>query len=229
MTTARTLITRALRKAGVLARGETPTAEEANDGLTELNSMLGMWSNDNLLVYARTLENFNLSANDAEYTIGTGADFNTARPLFIASAYIREATTDYPVEVISEEAYAAIPDKSQIGVPQALTYDNAYPIGKIRFSALPAAAYVLWLLSEKELSSIATLDTAISLPPGYEDAIVYNLVLRFFAEYGGEPDALTLKLAGDGKALIERTTNRNRPMTWGAPKNRGNVLTGWWA
>jgi hypothetical protein len=43
MTTARDLITMSLRSIGVLHSGETPSAEEANDGLVTLNQMLNSW------------------------------------------------------------------------------------------------------------------------------------------------------------------------------------------
>lgn len=43
MTTARDLITMSLRSIGVLHSGETPSAEEANDGLATLNQMLNSW------------------------------------------------------------------------------------------------------------------------------------------------------------------------------------------
>lgn len=43
MTTARDLVTMSLRSIGVLHSGETPSAEEANDGLDALNQMLHSW------------------------------------------------------------------------------------------------------------------------------------------------------------------------------------------
>lgn len=225
MATARTLITRALRKSKVLARSQSPTASEANDGLTELNAMLGLWSNSNMLVYARVLESYSVSTNS--FTIGSGGDFNTARPIFIAKAYIRDSTTDYPVDVISEEAYANIQSKSLGGRPESLSYDNGMPLGTINLYPSPSTTYTLFLLSEKQLTSIATLDTTITFPPGWDDVIVYNLALRFFAEYGTEPDELTYKIATDGMAMIERTTRRARSIDWGNAKATGNLFNGW--
>lgn len=228
MTTARDIIYRAFRKAGVSTKGETPDATEANDALEELNSMLGIWSNDNMLIYARTLESFSLTANDGTYTIGSGADFNTTRPMFIVSAYVRNSTTDYPVEVISDEAFARIIQKDTGSIPAWINFDNSFPTATIKLWPLPVSAYTLYLLTEKALTSIATLDTAISLPPGWEDALAYNLAVRIMSEYGQQPDAVVVNLANESKSMIQRTILRNHSMDYGvSTSGTGNILTGW--
>ncbi|UIY28698.1 hypothetical protein LZK73_18380 [Neorhizobium galegae] len=43
MTTARALITLAMKDAGVLGVGQTPLSEDMNDGLTNLNAMVAQW------------------------------------------------------------------------------------------------------------------------------------------------------------------------------------------
>lgn len=229
MTTARDIITRALRKGKIIARRQTPTAEEINDGLADLNSMLGLWSNDSLLINARTLEPFSLTSGVSEYTIGQGADFNTVRPLFIVSAYIRDAGFDYKVDVISENSLAGIFNKNESGIPSALSYDNGFPIAKIKLAQLPSSPYQLWLLTEKQLTEMPSLDSDVIMPPGWDDVLVHNLAVRLCAEYGRTPDELTYKTANDGLALIQRTTNRNRNTDWGNKQgNSGNIMTGWW-
>jgi hypothetical protein len=59
MTTARELITQSLRTLGVLHSGETPSAEEANDGLTSLNQMLNAWIYDGIDMEFSTLTSLN--------------------------------------------------------------------------------------------------------------------------------------------------------------------------
>ena len=59
MTTARDLITQSLRTLGVLHSGETPSAEEANDGLTSLNQMLNSWLYDGIDMEFTTLTSLN--------------------------------------------------------------------------------------------------------------------------------------------------------------------------
>ena len=80
MSTARDLVSAALRKIGALGAGETATAEAATDGLSELNRMLGSWSNEGLLIHAITQESpQTLTAGDSTVTMGNSGDI-TSRP-----------------------------------------------------------------------------------------------------------------------------------------------------
>jgi hypothetical protein len=227
MTTARSLLTRSLRKGGIIAKNQTPTAGELNDALEDFNSMLGLWSNNEMLIVARVLEGFTLTPSDLDYTIGVGGNFNTSRPQFITSAFVRDGTTDHPVTVVSDAAYASIAYKTQPGLPSSLNYSNANPLATIRLHPVPVSAYTLYLWSEKAITSIATLDTVLAFPPGWEDALMYNATIRLAAEYGQEVDALTLEFARDGKAMIQDAIRRNIPLDWTAPAAQGNVLSGY--
>ena len=51
-TTASDQINRALRLLGVLAEGETPSAETSQDALIALNQMIDSWSTERLSVYS---------------------------------------------------------------------------------------------------------------------------------------------------------------------------------
>ncbi len=58
-TTARDLITMSLRSLGVLHSGETPSAEEANDGLDTLNQMLNSWIYEGIDLEYTTISSLN--------------------------------------------------------------------------------------------------------------------------------------------------------------------------
>ena len=79
VTTATQIISRAYRMAGVLASGETPCAEMANDGLVYLNGVLDALSNENLAIYTDVLDELPLTGADA-YTYGPdGVSMNQGR------------------------------------------------------------------------------------------------------------------------------------------------------
>lgn len=231
MTTALSIITRAMQKIGALTKNETPSSDESSDALETLNDLLASWSNDSMKIYSRALENFTLTANDGEYTIGSGANFNTTRPLQIISAYVRSGTIDYPLDIVTEEDFARISFKSQTGPPEFLNYNNGFSSGTIKLYPLPDAADTLFLLSEKELSSISTIGTTVNLPPGWKRALIYNLALDLSPEYGrlGDAEMIEIKeIAGESKSSIMRAVMRNRTMD--APKipgASGNIYTGW--
>ena len=182
-----------MRKIGALTKSEAPSSDEADDGLESLNDMLSSWANESLVLYARTLESFTLTANDGEYTIGSGADFNTTRPLHIVSAYVRQGTTDYPLEIISDENFSKIGQKSQGGhIPEFLNFNGGFANGTIKLWPLPAGAYSLYLLSEKEITAL-TLSGTVSLPAGWKRALIYNLA-KEIAPHARVPRATVLDL-----------------------------------
>jgi hypothetical protein len=49
-------INRALRLLGVLAEGETPSADMSNDALTALNQMIDSWNTERLSVFAHKIK-----------------------------------------------------------------------------------------------------------------------------------------------------------------------------
>lgn len=212
MTTARQIITKALQKNGVLVKSEQPDADEANDALDALNMMISSWSNESILIYVRSWETFNLTGGVASYTIGTGQTFNTTRPTFIIDGYIvQSSTVNSPLSIITDQQYNDIPDKTVGGVPFMVNYDNGYPTGTLRFFYVPSSAYPVFLLTEKPLTTF-TLDTVISLPPGWERALVYNLAVELAPEYGVGLDAAVIKIANDSKGSIARAVMKNRTM-----------------
>ena len=93
--TAQTLIKAALRSIGVIAVGETPTADEMANGLEALWFMLRNLSSKNINIYAITRQAAVFNGSEY-YTIGSGGDIDTTWPVEIMSA----ETTEYPIEII---------------------------------------------------------------------------------------------------------------------------------
>jgi len=229
MATARDIIRSAMLKIGALMKNEQPSSDEANDALSSLNALLGSWSNDSLTIYARTWSTFTLSSGTASYTIGSGGAFNAARPTDILDCYIRSGDIDYPMGVISDQAYNSISYKAIQGIPEFLNYDGGYPLGTIRLYPVPSANYSLFLLTETPLTSFASLDTELSMPPGVERALVYNLAIDIAPEYGQKVNALLLKTANESLGAIRIKNAQVRGMD-AYPQNIAvrNIFSGWW-
>lgn len=207
--TGRDAVTAALRKIGAVAPGESPAASEASEGLSELNRMLGSWSNDGLLIHAITSEAaLTLTPGDATYTLGTSGDITT-RPQKILYAIIRDGSVDHTVDVVSLDEFARISQKStQSPYPRALYDDGGYPRRTITLYPVPSTANSLVLYTRRALTSISTLDTDVSLPPGYDDAIVSNLALRLAPEYGRQVTDVMAMNASESLASIKRANQR---------------------
>lgn len=228
MTTARTIIKKAMNKIGALVKNENPDADEANDALDSLNALIASWSNYSLNIYARTWETFNLVSGTAAYTIGSGGDFNTVRPMTILDAYIRIGVIDYKLAIIDDEAYVDIPYKTLVNIPDSLNYDGGYPLGTIRIYPVPSSNYPLFILTEKQLTEFTTLDTELSMPPGTERALIYNLALELAPEYKQTPDPVLIKIAGESLGAIKTNVAKVRTMdAYPIDLRVRNIFTGW--
>ena len=204
MTTARDLISASLRKIGVLAKGETMLSEDANDGLISLNGLLSSWSVERLLVNSLTQESFALTIGTASYTIGVGGVFNTIRPIKMIESFVRDGQLDYPIMIQSQEFYDQIGYKTTRTIPAVMFVDYAYPLATIKLYPVPDKAYTLFLTAQKALTAFPTLDTVVSLPDGYERALMYNVAVEMCPEYG---ISAPIEIAGNAissKAIIKR-------------------------
>lgn len=203
--TANELISRSLRLLGVLGQGRrTLTANESSDGLEALNAMLEAMSLERMMVYQILKEDFPLVAGTADYSIGEGGTFNTVRPVKIDSAYIRDGDIDHPMQIIDNGAYDGVAFKSASSIPQYLYFDPQYPLAYVRLLYAPNAAYTLYLNSWKQLQRFADGTTELSLPPGYERMIVYNLAIELNAEYGSTIAPEVVAIATQSRAAIKR-------------------------
>lgn len=228
MATARQIIKQSLLKIGALVKTEDPSADEANDALLALNQLVQSWSNDASVIVSRAWETFTLQAGVSTYTMGAGGSFNTIRPINIVSGYIRNGSVDTPLTIIGDEAYNSIGFKSISGIPQFLDYDNANPVDNVRVYPVPSAAYSIFILSEKPLANIASLDTDIVFPPGWERALVYNLAVELAPEYNQPIDPRVEKIANESLSKIRIATIRARPMdAYPQVLTTRNVWSGW--
>lgn len=209
MSTARDLIKGSLRLLGVLATGENPSAEEQAEAFLALNEMLDSWSNEKLVINAKTREEFSLVAGTQSYTIGTGGVFNTPRPLRIENAMLEDQsispTIEYPVDIINEDQWAAIQIKD-LGaqLPTKLYYETTSPLGVIYLYPKPTAANKLVIYPWKPLTSFASVNTTVDMPPGYYKALRYNLAVMLSPEYGRPVDQMVLSEAMESKENIKR-------------------------
>lgn len=209
MGTARDLIKNSLRLIGALSTGETPSADEAQDGLLALNNLIDSWSNEKLIIHQFVREEFTLTPGTQSYTLGASGVFVTSRPIKIESASLEiQGSIPYevPMEIIDYDEWSRISDKAlQSSIPTKLYVEGSFPNSTIYLWPVPSTAEKVVLYSRKPLASLATIDSQILLPPGYQRALVYNLAIEIAPEYGKEPLSTVVMIAQEAKENIKRT------------------------
>ena len=231
------LITLALKQTGVLGVGQTATAEDMNDGLVLLNMMLGQWSRKRWLLY-HLLDASKISTGALSYSIGSGGDINVIRPDRIEDAFVRFVNqtapnqVDTPLTVLpSREDYDRIPLKGQIGFPQVVFYDSGFPLGSVYVWPVPAAGlYEIHLILKADLGQLTSLTQRISLPPEYQEALLYNLAVRLCENWGRPQRPGTMALAKSSLAVLRAANTQiaTLRMPDGLVRGRYNVYSDSW-
>lgn len=207
MATAADIIRDSLKLLGVLAAGESLTAADQTDGLRALNLMLGTWANERLLVHGTRRATYTLTANLSPHTIGASGTFATSRPVRIDRAGIIAAgqTDETPLDVLTDAEYAAIGNKAQTDkTPSRLWAEKTHPNMKLWLWPVTTTAATLVLYTLSRISEFTASDS-VSLPDGYEDALIHALALRVAPLFGVEASGTLRENAAEALAAIKRT------------------------
>lgn len=227
MTTPLDLIKSAFRKIGATTFNEAPDSNEAQDALSTLNQMIESWSSDSLTIYERTRESFSLTGASS-YTVGSGGDFDTVPFTRIVSIYARQGDLDYSLSGLSDSHYDGVSLKAISGAPEWYNYSNGFPLGTLRLYPIPDGSYTLYVTSEKPITSFTSLAQTITLPPGWERALIYNLAIDLAPEYGQPVSGEVAKIANDSLAAIRRQVSKQRGAKVSVSAGNVNNIYGGW-
>lgn len=234
MATAGELINGALRLLGVLAEGETPSAETSADALSAMNQMIDSWNTEKLSIFNTQDQTFSWPTDEITRTLGPSGDFVGNRPVLLEdSTYFRDPSTNvsFGIKFINQQQYDGIAVKTVTSTyPQVMWINMEYP--NIQMTIYPKPTRVLeWhFISVQELTQPATLATDILLPPGYLRAFRYNLACELAPEFGVEPSRQVQRIAMVSKRNIKRINNpddiMSLPYSLVATRQRFNVYAG---
>lgn len=204
--TAADIIKKAMKELGILGVGQPVNAEMEADAFLALNNMLESWSLENLMIPADVEEAETLTSAQAEYTVGSGGDFDTNRPLTIRDdVFIRDSGgTDYPVEVVTLDVYRDKSQKSTAGRPDFLALQPEFPLAVIYLYPTPDnSTDVLHYRASVLLHSFATTATSVNFAPGYERAIITNLAIEIASANRKDLRPSLVRVATESKQRIK--------------------------
>lgn len=205
MTTALEIITDALMEIGAHDLGQSVPAEDAAFALRHLNRLAQSWSNTRLMIPVLTEISVPLDGS-ASYTIGPTGDVVAARPISVDAAIATDgAGTDYDVRVYSRELWDSIPVKASTGGPPDCIWYEATQTNGTVYVYPRCSDYTLKLRAKTNLTTF-TLSGTVTLPEGYESALVYCLAKQLAGAYR-QPVTQDLKEKAAGAVSAIKRTN----------------------
>lgn len=209
------LIYPALRKAGVtLAPGRLPSGPQMDDALEELKRLISSLGIDPLFVYHQESAIYPLQSGKGSYTIGrdsTGAaiaDFDKPRPSNITEAAVVIDGVRYGLAIATPQMWAGLDLVSQPGFPEMLYNDGASPLSTLALWPAPYVSMDLELYVWHQAAALVSVNDAVQMPPGYEDAVVLNLAVRLAPQFQRPLDP---GLRADARESLMRVLSLNAP------------------
>jgi len=238
--TARDIIIDAMTELNVVSPGESIDAALINKGLSALNRMIDSWATENLMIYARVFNTYTLIPGHQPHTLGPSTNTpapdwvfggkGDSRPVKINAASLLTTGTTPPSNLpinIRDAAWWSEQRVQQLTgqYPTDLYYDPAWPNGNLYFWPVPTVSRQVQL----ELPTMLTqfdLTTNFSMPPGYWDAVVWNLAVRLWPSMseGEQLDPVIATHAVQAKAKVKSLNSRAPNITTGGdglPGGRG--------
>lgn len=183
------IIKAAMRKAQVLAKGQTPDSEDLLNANQALNNLVAEFRTFGMPLWARTEYTLTLVDDLDTYTFGVGQTENTPYPLRIHQAIIRDTTSlsDIDMTQMSVYDFNLLPSSSQ-GSPVNFTYQPKINLGTLKIWPTPDAT----IASTKEIILtysrpfeyfVDDTDTP-DFPEEWKNALIYGLAVLISDEYG---------------------------------------------
>jgi len=227
-------INRALRLLGVLAEGETPSAETSQDALMAMNQMVDSWDTERLSVFCTQDQVFTWPAGLVSRTLGPTGDFVGLRPVLLDdSTYYRDPGTgvSFGVKFINQQQYNGIAVKTVTSTyPQVIFVNNTFPDIDMYVYPRPTRDLEWHFVSVQKLDNPAGLATVLLFPPGYLRAFTYNLAMEIAPEFGLEPSPQVQRIAMTSKRNLKRINNpddvMSLPYAIVATRQRFNIYAG---
>jgi hypothetical protein len=223
---------------GVKSAGEDVGPELMVDGLRRLNMMIRAWMAQKLTIPVNDRFTLPLTASQGSYTVGTGGNWNIARPTWVTGAAIElrqggavPPFTEIPIAVLTDDMYQNLQIKGLLSTLDTYCYYNrTYPLATMIVWPVPTEAankFILYALTP--LAAFPDLTTVISVPDeGYEEGLEYNLAVRLAAPNGRAlPDDVG-KMAGLSMGNLKTVNQRPSDLVADPMYTQGHNRRGWY-
>jgi len=181
-----TIITEALEICGVLAEGESPSANQITSCSRTLNLLVKALIPDGLHLWKRVQGDITITKGAPSYTCGTGGTGLSERPVRLVDAWVTSGGTDIPVELISDERYNALSTKDDVGEPLEAYYDPQLGTGTIYVwpTGSGTSGETLHVVYHALIQDFDASTDTPDFPQEWHECLVWGLASRLAQKYG---------------------------------------------
>lgn len=193
MPTARDVCTSALQKLGVIYSSETMSARDSTVALDTLNERIDQMAAERLTIFSEAETTWSIVSGTGQYTIGSGGDVSVTRPVYINHINFRDTSTspviEFPMSPLTDDEWAGLTPKTlESTYPRHYWYNPTYGAnarGTLELWPVPTSSTLTGVLyAESAVAELSSLDTDITLPPGYRQYLTYQLALDLAPAFG---------------------------------------------
>lgn len=205
-----TIIQGALRLAGALGQGETPTTAQVTEAAEALNMYAKFLSTKGVPIFAVKTRTVALVANQAAYNINVPATATDDKPLNIYACSVKNTSTNVetPMTRLSRNDYAdSFSNKTSNGLPVNYYFDPGVTQATISVYPVPdatiAASYQLFMYYQRPAQDFDSSTDNPDFPVEWHEVIKYGLAVRLSGEYGLDRFARS-QLKNDYKEMYDQ-------------------------
>ena len=210
--TVQQLIYTALRALGMgLNPGQVPNTAELADGLDILNRLVDAWGTQRLTMFTTERNVQGINAGQQTYQLGLGAaDWNIPRPPWLDGAGLvvsSNPTYEIPLRVLRTDKdwqYVSSVKSLSSTLPTTIYMEPDFPYATVAFWPAPASANNVALYFPVPVTQFVNLSDTVSVPPGYEEALVYDLAIHLAPAWNAQVPAAVAAIADGAKASLKR-------------------------
>ena len=229
--TAYDLLYSSLRRVGVVALGDTVDPAVAQEALLELNAIRQEWSlnNKNYTIYDQfftaTSPMFNLTLG----TSGAGPGNIPTRPTNIDQVTVISGTPglgiNYPVEILSYEAYQREPIQNIAAIPTKAYIDTSFPIQNVWLLPGLQEGWSIRIMGAAYMTEYETVSDQFMDPPEYWSPLDLTLSMRLAVKWGVDLPQVVMAQAQAAIRGIEAQlfVKRMEPMQNGLSTKHGGL------
>jgi hypothetical protein len=200
--TCQQIVTRALRKIGVVEEGEIATPTQLENGMEALNTLVSHLGEDGTKLWLN-------SVGTKTCTIGAATVAMSANVMDISHLVARISGDDEPIDLLDRTEWTDIPTKADAGQPTKAYLDRGVDPPVLYLHPVPDIAYVLYFDETRRVQKFDKNSDTPDFPAHWLQALVDGLAAVLAPEYRKSIEERR-DLRGEAKESLRKARMQDR-------------------